>query len=194
MPPDGEQPAPEVPAVAGELVQVADHLQPRLARDVIGIVTAEDAKVAQEGWLQAGQLKSLYKVKKDGKAGFKGKGGGGKVTVRTGQKIDADTAKQLSLGLGHISVSGADQHVHSRHAGNEPEGERRQRLNTAESDDHVGRIGQRGIGNRIRHGYDTVNPAIIWNMVQDHLPPVRTAVAAMKALATTKSPNRQPEP
>jgi uncharacterized protein with HEPN domain len=28
----------------------------------------------------------------------------------------------------------------------------------------------RGIGNRIRHGYDTVNPEIIWNTVQDHLP------------------------
>jgi uncharacterized protein with HEPN domain len=46
----------------------------------------------------------------------------------------------------------------------------------------------RGIGNRIRHGYDTVNPTIIWNTVQDHLPPLRTAVG--KALTAARSPDQ----
>jgi uncharacterized protein with HEPN domain len=46
----------------------------------------------------------------------------------------------------------------------------------------------RGIGNRIRHGYDTVNPTIIWNTVQDHLPPLRTAVR--KALIAARSPDQ----
>jgi uncharacterized protein with HEPN domain len=50
----------------------------------------------------------------------------------------------------------------------------------------------RGIGNRIRHGYDTVNPEIIWNTVQADLPPLRAAVT--NALRSPKAPNQQPEP
>ena len=50
----------------------------------------------------------------------------------------------------------------------------------------------RGIGNRIRHGYDTVNPEIIWNTVQDHLPSLRAAVTS--ALRSPEAPKTKPEP
>lgn len=50
----------------------------------------------------------------------------------------------------------------------------------------------RGIGKRIRHGYDTVNPEILWNTVQDHLPSLRAAVT--NALRSSEAPNPKPEP
>ena len=36
----------------------------------------------------------------------------------------------------------------------------------------------RGIGNWLRHQYDNVAVEIVWNTIQDDLPPLRTAVAA----------------
>ena len=42
----------------------------------------------------------------------------------------------------------------------------------------------RGIGNWLRHQYDNVAVEIVWNTIQDDLPPLRTAVAA--ALENTK--------
>lgn len=34
------------------------------------------------------------------------------------------------------------------------------------------------IGNRLRHGYDTVNNQIVWNIVQDDIPVLKAAVEA----------------
>ena len=48
----------------------------------------------------------------------------------------------------------------------------------------------RGIGNRIRYGYDTVNPEIIWNTVQDHLPALRASV--LRALPSAPPKNSKP--
>ena len=42
----------------------------------------------------------------------------------------------------------------------------------------------RSIGNWLRHQYDNVAVEIVWNTIQDDLPPLRTAVAA--ALENTK--------
>ena len=36
----------------------------------------------------------------------------------------------------------------------------------------------RGIGNWLRHQYDNVMVEIVWNTIQDDLPPLRAAVAA----------------
>jgi hypothetical protein len=52
VPSHGEQPAPEVLFIAVESLQVTNHLQPGLARDVIGIVAAQDTKIAQQTRLQ----------------------------------------------------------------------------------------------------------------------------------------------
>ena len=52
MPADREQPAPELFLAAGEPVQVADHLQPGLAGDVIRIVAPEHAQEPQQPRLQ----------------------------------------------------------------------------------------------------------------------------------------------
>lgn len=35
------------------------------------------------------------------------------------------------------------------------------------------------IGNRLRHRYDDVDPVILWNIAQNDLPPLKTAVEAM---------------
>ena len=34
----------------------------------------------------------------------------------------------------------------------------------------------RGLGNRLRHGYDSINLERIWNTIQSSLPPLKTAV------------------
>jgi len=31
----------------------------------------------------------------------------------------------------------------------------------------------RGFGNRLRHGYNDLDPAILWNTITDYLPPLR---------------------
>ena len=49
----------------------------------------------------------------------------------------------------------------------------------------------RGIGNRIRHGYDTVNAEIIWNTVQDHLPALRASV--LRALQSVPTKSSEPD-
>jgi uncharacterized protein with HEPN domain len=36
-----------------------------------------------------------------------------------------------------------------------------------------------GIGNILRHGYDSLDHAVIWGVVQDDLPPLKAAVEAM---------------
>lgn len=38
----------------------------------------------------------------------------------------------------------------------------------------------RGIGNWLRHGYDRIDPGIIWNTIRDDLPPLQ--MAARQAL------------
>jgi uncharacterized protein with HEPN domain len=38
-----------------------------------------------------------------------------------------------------------------------------------------------GIGNILRHEYHRISDNIIWNVVRDHLPPLRKAVSAMDA-------------
>ena len=40
------------------------------------------------------------------------------------------------------------------------------------------------LGNRLRHGYDTIDDALIWNMVEHELPALRHAVEQM--LTTVK--------
>ena len=56
---------------------------------------------------------------------------------RPGQQVDADAAEQLALGLRHIGVAGADDHVDRRDAlGAERHG--RHRLHAAEHVDLVG--------------------------------------------------------
>jgi uncharacterized protein with HEPN domain len=36
-----------------------------------------------------------------------------------------------------------------------------------------------GIGNILRHGYDSLDHAVIWGVVEAHLPPLKAAVEAM---------------
>lgn len=38
-----------------------------------------------------------------------------------------------------------------------------------------------GIGNVLRHEYHRVSDTLIWNVVQEYLPPLRAAVAAIEA-------------
>jgi hypothetical protein len=38
-----------------------------------------------------------------------------------------------------------------------------------------------GIGNVLRHEYHRVSDALIWNVVQDYLPPLKGAIAAIEA-------------
>jgi uncharacterized protein with HEPN domain len=38
-----------------------------------------------------------------------------------------------------------------------------------------------GIGNVLRHEYHRVSDTLIWNVVQDYLPPLRAAIAAIEA-------------
>jgi len=38
-----------------------------------------------------------------------------------------------------------------------------------------------GIGNILRHEYHRVSDSLIWNVVQDHLPPLKAAVLAIEA-------------
>src|SRR6202021_2814836 len=52
VPADREQPAAEVFLTAGEPGQVADHLQPRLAGDVLRVVAGDDAQEPQQRRLQ----------------------------------------------------------------------------------------------------------------------------------------------
>lgn len=41
----------------------------------------------------------------------------------------------------------------------------------------------RGLGNRLRHGYDQVNFTTLWNIVSDELPSLKTdALAALERL------------
>ena len=52
MPADGEQPAPEVVLAAGERVQIANDLQPGLARSVLGVLAPEHAQEAEQPGLE----------------------------------------------------------------------------------------------------------------------------------------------
>jgi uncharacterized protein with HEPN domain len=36
-----------------------------------------------------------------------------------------------------------------------------------------------GIGNILRHGYDSLDHAVIWGVVEAHLPPLKVAIEAM---------------
>jgi uncharacterized protein with HEPN domain len=38
-----------------------------------------------------------------------------------------------------------------------------------------------GIGNVLRHEYHRTSGTIIWNVVQEHLPPPKTAASALEA-------------
>ena len=38
-----------------------------------------------------------------------------------------------------------------------------------------------GIGNVLRHEYHRVSDTLIWNLVQQHLPPLKAAIAAIEA-------------
>lgn len=38
-----------------------------------------------------------------------------------------------------------------------------------------------GIGNVLRHEYESVSDEIVWNVIHNHLPPLREAVSAMNA-------------
>jgi uncharacterized protein with HEPN domain len=38
-----------------------------------------------------------------------------------------------------------------------------------------------GIGNVLRHEYHRISDTVIWNVVQDHLPPLRAAVSMIDA-------------
>lgn len=47
----------------------------------------------------------------------------------------------------------------------------------------------RGIGNHLRHAYDTLDFALIWKVYQDDLPPLKAAVtAALKRLLDASEP------
>jgi uncharacterized protein with HEPN domain len=51
--------------------------------------------------------------------------------------------------------------------------------------------GIRGLGNRLRHGYDQIDINIVWNVVSERLPSLKAdAVAALEGLSDT----REPEP
>ena len=56
---------------------------------------------------------------------------------RPGEHVDADTAVENALGLGHILIAGPDQNV-GRVAGEQAEGKRRNALHAAEIEDGVG--------------------------------------------------------
>lgn len=47
----------------------------------------------------------------------------------------------------------------------------------------------RGIGNIIRHEYDSIDPLIIWNIVSRELDNLRTAVEAALEVLRRKTPN-----
>jgi uncharacterized protein with HEPN domain len=36
-----------------------------------------------------------------------------------------------------------------------------------------------GIGNILRHGYDSLDQAVVWGVVETHLPPLKAAIEAM---------------
>ena len=47
----------------------------------------------------------------------------------------------------------------------------------------------RGLGNVLRHAYDDLNPIIIWNTVQQDLPPLRAAVQnALQRIQNSETP------
>jgi uncharacterized protein with HEPN domain len=49
----------------------------------------------------------------------------------------------------------------------------------------------RGLGNRLRHGYDQIDINIVWNVVSERQPSLKAdAVAALEGLSDT----REPEP
>ena len=48
----------------------------------------------------------------------------------------------------------------------------------------------RGLGNRLRHDYDTVDVARVWLVIERDLPPLKAACQdALRALAQTKPPD-----
>jgi uncharacterized protein with HEPN domain len=47
----------------------------------------------------------------------------------------------------------------------------------------------RGIGNRLRHGYDTIDPAVLWQTVQKDLGPLR--LSTMLALNRLEGPEAE---
>jgi uncharacterized protein with HEPN domain len=47
----------------------------------------------------------------------------------------------------------------------------------------------RGMGNRLRHGYDQIDTNIVWNVVSERLPSLKAdAVAALERLADQQEP------
>jgi uncharacterized protein with HEPN domain len=46
-----------------------------------------------------------------------------------------------------------------------------------------------GIGNILRHGYDSLDHAVIWGVVENDLPPLKAAVAAMLQEIDGKEPD-----
>ena len=48
----------------------------------------------------------------------------------------------------------------------------------------------RGIGNRLRHGYDSIDPVTIWTTVQQDLPPLQMAVT----MALNRIEDEGPQP
>ena len=88
---------------------------------------------------------------------------------RSGQQVDPDATEQLALGLGHVRVARADDHVD----GGQPldtERHRRQRLDAAEAEDLVGAAGRHRMKHRRVHpatlarrrdGDDPLHPATL---------------------------------
>ena len=66
---------------------------------------------------------------------------------RPGEQVDADLPEQLALGLGHVRVAGADDHV-GRLEALDPERHRRERLDSAEAEDVVGAGGRHRVQHR----------------------------------------------
>ena len=66
---------------------------------------------------------------------------------RAGQQVDPDAPVELALGLGHVRVAGADDHVDAVHPG-QAERHRRQRLDAAEREDPVGPGDRRAVDER----------------------------------------------
>ncbi len=48
-----------------------------------------------------------------------------------------------------------------------------------------------GLGNVFRHEYDAVSTPLVWEIVREHLPPLKRAVAAMIREARPRTANRR---
>ena len=44
----------------------------------------------------------------------------------------------------------------------------------------------RGLGNRLRHGYETIDAVVVWDIVRNDLTPLRAALLAIRATAASR--------